>query len=410
VNPAPPFHAGEALDPATFRKIRLRTIFECCKWDPQVEDVSVLAPYPLLLPPSTWREIASLAETLATETVAAEREILSRPELLKQLGLPRPIWKLLAGGQPATSGPRVMRFDFHFTSEGWRISEVNSDVPGGFVEADGFTRLMAEACGSLRATALAAKLLAESLVRSAAVENPTIALVHASAYSDDRQVMTFLAREIEKLGAKALLIDPSQVRWSDSPAARAEIATDWFHGEAHMIYRFFPAEWLPNLKRTCKWPNYFVEAQTPQSNPGWSLISQSKRFGIMLDQLRTATPAWKTLLPQTCDVRATDRALENWVFKPALGRVGEAIGIHRLTPAKEWKQIRRNMFFLPNEWVAQRRFEILPLSTPDGPRYLCLGVYTIEGRAAGIYGRCSAHPIINHAAQDVAVLLKGEDR
>jgi hypothetical protein len=36
--------------------------------------------------------------------------------------------------------------------------------------------------------------------------------------------------------------------------------------------------------------------------------------------------------------------------------------------------------------------------------YPCLGVYTIDGRAAGIYGRLSARPLVDYAAVDVAVL------
>lgn len=402
-----PFEAGASLDPAAFRKLRLRTIFECCKWDPQVEDTSVLAPYPVVLPVAAWREIAALAEQLSVETIAAERELLSRPDLLKDLGLPRTIWKLLASGAPSISGPRVMRFDFHFTPEGWRISEVNSDVPGGFVEADGFTRLMAEAFG-LAPTGLPAAFLAQTLVHNVKAETPVIAFAHATAYSDDRQVMTCLALEVEKLGARSVLIDPSQIRWSELPATGARIESEWFRGEANLIYRFFPAEWLPNLRRTCSWPYYFTNAHTPQSNPGWSLLSQSKRFGLMLDRLSTPVPLWKRLLPETVDVRRAESRDENWVFKPALGRVGEAIGILGLTPAREWIQIRRHLFFFPGHWVAQRRFQIVPLPTPEGPRYLCLGVYTINGRAAGIYARCSPQPIINHTAQDVAVLLKGD--
>lgn len=405
MNPALPFETGAALDPAVFRKLRLRTIFECCKWDPQVEDTSVLAPYPILLCTSAWNEIASLAEQLNVETVAAEQELLTRPDLIKDLALPRAIWKLLATGRPVVSGPRVMRFDFHFTREGWRISEVNSDVPGGFVEADGFTHLMAEAC-DLPPACRTAKLLAQSLARKAMTENPVIALVHATAYSDDRQVMTFLAQELEKLDAKAVLVDPSQVQWH-SGTATARIRSDWYDGVANLIYRFFPAEWLPNLRRTCAWHNYFTGSIVPQSNPGWSLLSQSKRFGLMIEKLKTPLPVWKRFLPQTCNVREADPNDENWVFKPAMGRVGEAIGIRGVTPAKDWKHICRNLFFFPGHWVAQRRFDIIPLSTPEGSRYLCLGVYTINGRAAGIYARLSHTPIINHAAQDVAVLLTG---
>jgi hypothetical protein len=36
--------------------------------------------------------------------------------------------------------------------------------------------------------------------------------------------------------------------------------------------------------------------------------------------------------------------------------------------------------------------------------YPCLGVFTVDGRAAGIYGRLSPRPVIDYAAVDAAVL------
>jgi hypothetical protein len=53
-----------------------------------------------------------------------------------------------------------MRFDFHFSEEGWRISEVNCDVPGGLNEASGFPAIIesyyrwARAIGALVALCL----------------------------------------------------------------------------------------------------------------------------------------------------------------------------------------------------------------------------------------------------------------
>jgi hypothetical protein len=58
--------------------------------------------------------------------------------------------------------------------------------------------------------------------------------------------------------------------------------------------------------------------------------------------------------------------------------------------------------------VAQRRFETLPIDTPAGAMYPCLGVYVLDGKAIGIYGRISAKAVIDHTAIDVAVLLEKE--
>ncbi len=88
-----------------------------------------------------------------------------------------------------------------------------------------------------------------------------------------------------------------------------------------------------------------------------------------------------------------------------MGRVGEGVGINGVTPETEMKQLQRVASKHPEEWIAQRKFEIVPVRTDEGPRYPCIGVFTIEGRAAGFYGRVSTTPIINNNAQDAAVLI-----
>ena len=58
---APAWHIGTPLTDREFFDVRRRAIFECCKWDPQMQDVSVLAPFPLLITASTWDGLASAA-------------------------------------------------------------------------------------------------------------------------------------------------------------------------------------------------------------------------------------------------------------------------------------------------------------------------------------------------------------
>src|SRR3954463_8390275 len=136
--------AGESLSPDVFSSVHRRALLDGCKWDPPVADVSTLTPYPLLMKETAWQRLATLAERLAAETIAAEEEILARSDLLKNLGLPRALLQLLTQSTPLTPAlGRAMRFDFHLTTQGWRVSEVNSDVPGGFTEASHFTQLMA---------------------------------------------------------------------------------------------------------------------------------------------------------------------------------------------------------------------------------------------------------------------------
>ena len=76
-----PWQTVDPLPPELFVPLRRRVIFDCCKWDPQVEDVSTIADIPLVLPARVWRELASLAESLAREVMAAETELRGRPDL-----------------------------------------------------------------------------------------------------------------------------------------------------------------------------------------------------------------------------------------------------------------------------------------------------------------------------------------
>jgi hypothetical protein len=145
--------------------------------------------------------------------------------------------------------------------------------------------------------------LAKALNDSANFSTPVVGLVHATGYSNDRQVMLYVAREIKRLGGTAILLDPSQMEWTEHCAlARCR----WFNGEVDCVHRFFPAEWLPNLRRTCGWENFFSHPHVPQCNPGAAVVSQSKRFGLLCEKFGNLTPTWKALLPHTREARGLD--------------------------------------------------------------------------------------------------------
>jgi len=394
------------LAPERLRELRRRAIFECCKWDPQVEDVDTLAPLAVVLKPSAWHDLRIAAEALAAETSALEHALVRRPDLYRALALPRPIRKALAQvshREPDSHHTRVMRFDFHPTAAGWRVSEVNSDVPGGYNEASGWTSLVAEETGDATPTADPAGELTEEIADQVPAGG-TVALVHATAYSDDRQVMAFLARRLEQRGFRPLLLAPDHIQWQEG---RALIQTEWFAGPADFVFRFFPAEWLPNLGRKTGWTSFFGGTRTPLCNPATALLTQSKRWPLVCDQLGLDLPHWKRFMPETRDPREVRwRDDHQWVLKPALGRVGELVGLNGVTESREWKTIARLVRWGGRHWVAQRRFEPTALLLNGVTWHICFGVYTVNGRAAGIYGRVADRPLINHLARDVAVLVE----
>lgn len=399
----PPWTVPDPIPDAQFRELRLRMIFDHHKWDSQFEDIDSIGRRVLVLDGSAWDQLRRQSEQLWVEALAAEQEILCRPDLCRMLGLGRRLQKACtrtARQVPATAMARVTRFDFHFTEEGWRISEANSDVPGGFIESCAFAELACKChprtCSAPDVGRLYAQAVASSLGRGARV-----AFVHATAYTDDRQVMVFLAERFSDEGLAPVLVSPADLVWVGGIPRSAGDAKE-FDG----IVRFFPAEWLLNIPRRNAWQRYFHGAAVPQSNPGYALISQSKRFPLVWDRLRTPLPTWKALLPQTCDPREVDwRKSDDWVLKPALGRVGEWIGIRGVTADKEWREIARHAARHPGFWAAQRRFQAVPAVGGNESLYPCVGVFVVDGKACGLYGRAAPVPLIDSHAQEIAVLI-----
>jgi glutathionylspermidine synthase len=399
-----PWIPVELLTPLAFARVRRRAIFDCHKWDPQVGDAGVIARCPLILHQEAWNEVAGLAETLAAETLAAEAEIARRPELHAHLGLPRAVRRALrhAAGLPSPGAARIVRFDFHFTTEGWRISEANADVPGGLNEASGFAAIMGPHFPWARPVGDPAAAYVESIA-AAAGSRGTVALVHATAYSDDQQMMTFVAERLHAAGLRPHLASPDHLRFHDG---RASLEAAWFRGPLDLVVRFFPAEWLGALPRASGWPHLFGTGRTPLSNPATAILVQSKRWPLIWNRLDTPVPVWRALLPETRESRDVPwRTSRDWVLKPALGRVGEGVGLADCIGVKDLRAIARSATWQPGHWVAQRRFDTMPVCIGGAPVYPCLGVYTVDGRVAGGYGRLAPRPLIDARAEDAAVMV-----
>lgn len=403
--------AGAALAPSAFEPLRRRAILSHCKWDAQVGDQSTLAPFPIVLTRALARRLERWAETLDAESRAAEGELLERPELWETLATPRAIRRVLARGLREGFTPaagRVMRFDFHPCAEGWRVSEVNADVPGGYSEATELTRMMAELHSGLVPSGAPGPAWVDAIVAGASVasgeETKTAVLLHAPGFVEDLQVVSYLAGLLRARGVNVSLAQPQHLAWRDG---RAWLDADWHRGPVDVILRFFQAEWLSRLPRSVDWQPLFVGATTPVANPGLAVLLESKRFPLVWDRLKTSLPTWRALLPET---RATTgmvgRLDTSWVLKSAYSNNGDDVLHRELTPDAEWKKNTRFLLLSRGEWLEQRRFESTPLETPWGAMHACLGVYTIDGRAAGMYGRLSRGPIVDYRAVDAAVLIE----
>jgi len=394
-----PLRVGQTLDAEVFHEVRQSLVLDGCKWDPQVGDVETISRFPLLLSSEHWRSISRLAQSLATELMAAERELLARPKLHGTLGLPRRIRALLRHARCADAVPcpaRVLRFDFHWTDDSWCISEVNSDVPGGFTEASTLPRLVAKHSPGARPAGDPGAIWAEAMSKSIPPDEP-IVLLAASGFMEDQQVVIFLERLLAGYGFRTRRTLPEHVKWRDGVAYLDE--------PVGAIVRFYQAEWLKASRDRCM----FVGGRTPVANPCTAILSESKRFPLTWHKLATPMPTWPRLLPETRDPREVDwQHDESWLVKSAFCNTGDTVAMRSLLTDRQWRSVQRRVWLHPRDWIAQRRFATAPLATDAGSVFPCLGVYTINGQAAGIYGRYSRTPLIDFSAIDVAVLIEDE--
>lgn len=386
---------------------RYEVIFKAYKWDPQVGDSNTVAKHAVFMRRSTAEQLSQLAEQLSEETMRMEEALAQNLSIAKKLGLPIELYKALEGSlnYSRNKNVRLMRFDFHPTEAGWMISEVNSDVPGGLAEASVLPAIAARYFAGYSPY----KNVTHSLLgafREKIKPEGTVAFVHATSYADDRQVMQCLGDVFAHNGYQALYAAPDHIRWMGKKAASIMRGME---GEIDGILRFFPLEWLVNLPKKKTWLGYY-DCETVSCNHPIAILTQSKRLPLVWDALGVPIPTWKALLPPTIDPKDRSRQADDWILKPALGRVGEGISIKGTASEKERKRIEKAASKRPQNWVAQQMFKSQPLITREGePYHLCVGVFTVDGKCAGFYGRINPYPHIDANAKDIPILVFNEE-
>jgi len=405
---------------------RLRLMFHCYKWDPQFVDHNTVAKYVLVLTKEEHEELVRLTEKLDAETRAAEVFLNEHQGLAGPLALPRSVKaeiRKMTNYEPEKH-VRLMRYDFHPTIEGrWAVSEVNSDVPGGFAEATLMPQVALELLQEKNLEFCETKVLSEgraadglwfisfgdSIVEAIQKKVPKggrIMLVHCTSYSDDRQVMQFLGDRLKEKGFQVVYAAADHLRFEDGTAFSI---LDGNEGKVDAIFRFTPLEWLTEIKPK-RWQGYF-DTTTVSCNHPIAMYAQTKRFPLVwevLEQRGIDMATWKELLPETIEVKAA-KGREGFIYKPACGRVGEKIGIQEACIGDEYKKILAEVKAHPKRFLAQKKFHSRPVIGEKGEEYhVCLGSYTVDGKHAGYYARISDTPRIDSNAADIPVLICGE--
>lgn len=390
-----------------YNDYRLDAIFNCYKWDPQFLDNNTVAKHVLLISEKEHQELEELTEKLDYETVQAETILNANLKIAKPLALPKQIHKELTKMKNYEPGKhiRLMRYDFHPTIEGtWAVSEVNSDVPGGFAEASLLPEL---AAGLFRDKHYQHKNLGDIIASSIVAKvrpKGRIMFIHCTSFSDDRQVMQFLGDKLKAMDFTVIYAAADHLRFENNEAISI---LDGNEGKVDAIFRFTPLEWLIGIKPK-RWSGYF-DTITPSCNHPIAIFAQTKRFPLVWDALEKEGlqfTTWRRLLPKTHEVAGV-KGDEGYIYKPAYGRVGEKISIKEACRDDEYKKIIADVKRHPKQYLAQKKFNSKPLVSEAGDEFhVCLGVYCVDGKAGGYYARISKSPRIDSYAADIPVLIE----
>lgn len=337
------------------------------------------------------------AEDLASEVELQESRILMDAALQEHIGIPRSLRAVLAslrGRQ--SSNVRSMRFDFHPTKTGWRVSEVNSDVPGGWREATTLPALFEASYPELGVPESPLAAWSDSIRELAG--SGCVALLSAAGFLEDLQVIYAFQRELSRIGTKSVLIQsPGALEWRPGKC-RTRSGFD-----VSVIVRFYQVEWLARLNRCTHWQDLLLSTFPRTVNPTAAVVSESKRFPLAFSSPRQE---WQSFVPESRDPRLVDSGeWDDWVLKAAYSNTGDEIHLCSDIEEKRRRRIVRTAQKNHRAWVAQRRFETITLDSELGPLFPCVGVFVVNGRAAGAYARLSRTRIVDGAAIEAPVLI-----
>lgn len=387
---------------------KLDLMFYGYKWDPQFYDNNTIAKHILVLTNEEHKELEILTQSLDRETRNAEEFLNKNLRFAKPLALPKKIYnefKKMNSYEP-DKHIRLMRYDFHPTIEGnWALSEVNSDVPGGFAESSVMPQIAIDMLKNKQYWFINfGDILTNAIIKKVKPKG-RIMLVHCTSYSDDRQVMQFLGDKLENLGFEIIYGAADHIRFKNREAISI---LDGNEGKLDAIFRFTPLEWLIDIKPK-HWQGYF-DTITPCCNFPIAIFAQTKRFPLIWDKLENEgidLSVWKKLLPETLEVKNAKNK-NDYIYKPACGRVGEKISIKEACKENEYKNIISDVKKHPRKYLAQKKFNSKPIISTEGEKFhLCLGSYTVDGKHAGYYARISKLPRIDSYAADIPVLIEG---
>ena len=382
-----------------FREVCASLAFDYLKWDMYLEGRCRVLPESIVLSRETHEHLVRITEAFAGLMRRFEANVRRDRRLMAELGISPRLFPLLEAD--SADALAFSRADFFLTPDGrWVLSEFNEDVPGGFNEAVGLPALLSaselggEPVGDLRGSLCAAFAGCDA-----------VGMVFATAFSEDLQHCSMLARWLRDSGHRTVHASPEQLRmhWSGPRLAGVLV---------HGVFRFYPGEWFGLLPNLAHWRRALPRLQ--MMNPPLRLASQSKRcFSLWRSGVEVQESDRQLALQYCPDTEVFNparllhyrRQRDQLVLKQAFGRMGDAVLIGALASPERWDEALTYGTRAPRDVAMQERFLVEPLTFESGFMYPTVGVYAVNGRFAGYYSRVAAQPFITHEAYHVATVI-----
>jgi hypothetical protein len=386
-------------DPLALPDLARSLQYEHLVWDAFVAGKRRVDLHPIVLSEAAHEE----AKRVAVRAVELVSRVPSENERARY-ALHPDIERLASAARAAGDLGSLARVDLLLREDGrFVVCEVNADCPGGHNESVALPRL-ARSAGMRRGfdpTDVAPRLADRLVALSGGKGSPrgAIALVYATAWAEDLQVVAFLEKLIRERGGRALRT-PVTALSGDPITVRGE--------RIAVLYRFYPLEYLAEM------PNVGDLARATEKGD----LSSMSSFACIHAQSKLAMArafvnepeAARDVFPETiafadAEHAALARDREAWVLKRDLSRVGDHVIVGALATDDEMRLAVRDIEDLEKHdgdvWIAQRFVPQRSIATPWGPRLLTLGVYVLDGVFAGYFARITR---TSHCSHDALVL------
>lgn len=306
----------------------------------------------------------------------------------------------------------IARVDLFLCTDGTiKSCEMNSDTPSGEAEAVLLNELLHPYHPhTINPNVELPEKFWQLLVRSDRATRgedahlKTVAIIYPTDLPEDLSMIAIYRQWLEARGCRVVIGSPYNLNRNDEGKVTVlgipvdlivrHYKTDWW-GEREVIWTnqqpFLDAEPLERELLLLLAAEY--ENKVTVVNPFGSVLTQNKHSLALMwermelfseqaqDWIRAYIPETRRLT--TLDVTTLDRA--EWVLKSDYGCEGDSVVVGPFAKLNDWQLALATA--IPEHWVAQRFFEVAPLTDGLLPNF---GAYLIGGEAAGFYTRLSA--------------------